>query len=122
MKNDIENSMKCSYYETYIHRANRKYDTLKPGGHGSIIENFIRVENGDNSFVKWHGTYEKQLGKIKFYMHRAMDKYLKIKKIPKGNREKLEFLKYQINNAYSSDDLMKIIRETIELTQCIKDY
>ena len=55
-------------------------------------------------------------------MHKAMDKYLKMKKIPSENRERLETLKYFIDRAYSSDDLMNIIYESIELTQYVKDY
>jgi hypothetical protein len=106
----------------FIHRANKNPDTSKPGTHGATIENLIRVEKGDTSWVKYHGSYEKQLEKIKLYMHKAMDKYLKMKKIPSENRKRLEALKYFIDRAYSSDDLMNIIYESIELTQGVKDY
>jgi len=42
-------------------------------------------------------------------MHKAMDKYLKMKKIPPENLQKLEILKQKIERAYSSGDLMTII-------------
>ena len=119
---DIDNYKKGSDYETFIHRANRKYDNSKPGTHGSTIENLILVEKGDTSFVRWHGSRAKQFEKAKNYIHKAMDKYLKMKNIPPENLEKLETLKYQIDSAYSSDDLMTIIRESIELTQCVRNY
>ena len=119
---DIEAYKKGSTYEIFMHRAFKTSDTSKPGMHGSVIQNLIRVENGDTSFVKWHGSFEKQFEKTKKYMHKAMDKYLKIKKIPPENLDNLDFLKSQIDRAYSSDDLMGIIRESIRLTHCIKDY
>lgn len=122
MTNTVDDYKKGSTYEIFIHRANRKYDTSKPGAHGSIIQNLIRVENGDTSFVKWHGSFEKQFEKVQYYMHKAMDKYLKMKKIPVEDRARLEVLKNKIDQANSTDDLMAIIEITIELTQPVKDY
>ncbi len=122
MKSDIEAYKHGSFYEIFIHRAFKSSDTSKPGTHGSIIQNLARVENGDTSFVKWHGSLEKQLEKAKIYIHKAMDKYSKMKKIPSENRERLEVLNYEIDQASSSDDLMSIVYESIELTQSVKDY
>jgi len=122
MKSNIESYKEGMTYEIFMHRAFRKYDTSKPGMHCSIIQNLVRVEDGDTSFVKWHGSFEKQLEKIKYYMHKAMDKYLKMKKISAENLARLDVLNLKIDRAYSSDDLMSIINETIELTQCVKDY
>lgn len=119
---DIDDYKKGSDYETFMHRAFRKSDTSKPGMHGSMIQNLIRVENGDTSFVKWHGSFEKQFEKVKIYIHKAMDKYLKMKKIPPENLARLEVLNFKIDRVYSSDDIMSIIKETIVLTQCVKDY
>jgi len=121
-RNSIESYKNGSNYEIFIHRAYRNSDTSKPGTHSSVIENLILVENGDTSFVKWHGSFEKQIEKAKVYMHKAMDKYLKMKSISKDNLERLDVLKHKIDMAYSSDDLMQIIQETIELTQTEKEY
>ena len=122
MTTTVEDYKKGSYYEIFVHRANKTSDTSKSGMHGSIMQNLIRVENGDTSFVKFHGSYEKQFEKIKTYMNKAMDKYLKMKKIPAENLSRIQILKNQIDRASSSDNLMAIIHETIELTQCVKDY
>lgn len=122
MTNINEDWKKGSDYETFIHRANRKYDIIKTGNKGDIIENLIRAEKDENRWKKYHGPHEKQLDKIKYYMHKAMTKYLKMKKIPPESRERLKELDYFIDRAYSSDDLMNIIWETNELTQCVKDY
>jgi hypothetical protein len=109
-------------YEIFMQRAFQSSDNSKPGMHCSTIQNFIRVESGDKTWVREHGSLEQQLAKIKIYMHKAMDKYLKMKKIPAANLDRLDFLNIQIDRAYSSDDLMSIILETIELTQCVKEY
>jgi hypothetical protein len=122
MTGNIDSYKDGMTYEIFMHRAFKSSDTSKPGMHCSIIQNLVRVEDGDTSFVKWHGSFEKQLEKIKYYMHKAMDKYLKMKKIPAENLDRLDILNSKIDRAYSSDDLISIIRETIELTQCVKDY
>jgi hypothetical protein len=122
MTGNIDNYKDGMTYEIFMHRAFKSSDTSKPGMHCSIIQNLVRVEDGDTSFVKWHGSFEKQLEKIKYYMHKAMDKYLKMKNIPAENLDRLDILNSKIDRAYSSDDLISIIRETIELTQCVKEY
>jgi len=120
MTNAVDDYKKGSDYEIFIHRANRSYDTSKPGTHGSVIQNLIRVESGDTSWVKYHGSFEKQIEKVKGYMHKAMDKYLKMKKISTENLEQIRILKNKIDTAYSSDDLMFIINKSIDLSQCVK--
>ena len=122
MTNDIEAYKHGSFYEIFIHRAHKNSDTSKPGFHGSVIQNLARVENGNTSFVKWHGSFEKQLEKAKKYMHKAMDKYLKMKKISPENLQRLQILNDKIDRANSSDDLMSIVYESNELTQIVKDY
>jgi hypothetical protein len=119
MKNDVEAYKHGSFYEIFIHRAHKNYNTTKPGFHGSVIQNLCAVENGDTSFVRWHGSQEKQLEKAKSYMHKAMDKYLKMKKIPAENLRRLEELNHEIDRAYTTDDLMAIVYESLELTQIL---
>lgn len=120
--NHIEASKHGSFYEVFIHRAFKSSDTSKPGTHGSVIENIARVENGNTSFVKWQGTLSKQLSNAKGYMQKAMDKYLKMKSISIENRSRLEVLKKAIDQAKSSEDLMVIVYESLDLTQIAKDY
>lgn len=109
-------------YEIFMHRAFKSSDNSRPGMHCSVIQNLVQIENGDTSFQKWHGSFEKQFEKTKVYMHKAMDRYLKMKKIPSDKLDRLYFLNSQIDKAYSSDDLMEIVRETIDLTQCVNEY
>lgn len=120
--NDIEASKHGSFYEVFIHRAYRSSDSSLPGKHSSVIENLARVENGNTSFVKWHGTLSKQLSNAKGYMEKAMNNYLKMKSISIENRSRLEVLKRTIEQAKSSEDLMEIVYESLELTQSVKEY
>lgn len=119
MESDIQDYIKGSEYEIFIHRAFRDYDTSKPGRHGSVIQNLIRIERGDKSFEKWHGSFAKQFGATQHYMCQAMDKYLQMKRIPRENIRRLEELRSEIDKATSSDNLMTIVKETIELTQAV---
>lgn len=84
--------------------------------HGSIIENLARVENGDNSWVKFHGSHEKQLAQIQKYMHKALDKYLLMKKLPETTINTLRTLKSEIDRASSYKDIMRIVYNTNSLT------
>ena len=118
-RNSIDSYKKGSNYEIFMHRAFRTSDNSKPGMHGSIIQNLIQIECGDTSFLKWHGTFDKQLEKIKYYMHKGMDKYLSMKKIPPTNIDALKMLKQRIDPARSSDQLMEVIDRSIELTQMV---
>ena len=119
MESDVKDYIKGSYYEIFIHRAFRDYDTSKPGRHGSVIQNLIRIERGDKSFEKWHGSFTKQFEATQIYMRQAMDQYLQMKRIPPENIRRLEELRSEIDKATSSDDLMSIINDTIELTQAV---
>jgi hypothetical protein len=122
MKSHIDSYKDGMTYEIFMHRAFRSSDTSKPGMHCSIIQNLVRVEQGDTSFEKWHGSFDKQFKKVKDYMHKAMDKYFKMKNIPPENLNKLEMLNSKIDRANSTDDLFSIIDETIELTHSVKIY
>jgi hypothetical protein len=109
-------------YEIFMHRAFRNSDNSKPGMHCSIIQNLVQIESGDTTFIKWHGSFEKQLDQAKKYMLKAMEKYLKMKKIPTENLARIEILKSHIELAETSKELINIIEVTNELTQCVKNY
>lgn len=117
---NIEAYKHGSFYEIFMHKAFRTKDSTKPGMHGSAMQNLIEAENGEAILIDFLGSFEKQFRQVKKYMQGAIDKYLLIKKIPKENIETLQILKAAIDRAHSSDDLMKIVYETLDLTQSIK--
>jgi len=122
MKNHIDAYKNGMSYETFMRRAFRTSDNLEHGMHCSIIENLVRVESGDTSFVDWHGSKTKQLSDAKQFMNHAMERYLKMTNIAPENLIRLKKLAIQIDSARSSDDLMNIVNQTLELTQCVKNY
>ncbi len=122
MVKSIESYKDGMNYEIFMLRAFRNSDNSKPGMHCSIIQNLVQIESGDTTFIKWHGSFEKQLDQAKKYMLKAMEKYLKIKKIPTENLARIEILKSHIELAESSKELINIIEVTNELTQCVKNY
>jgi hypothetical protein len=117
---NIEAYKHGSFYEIFMHRAFKTTDRTKPGMHGSAIQNLIEAENGESILIDFLGSFDKQFGQVKKYMHRAMDKYLSVKKLPSETIEALQILNASIDRAHSSDNLMKIVYETIDLTQSIK--
>lgn len=109
-----------SFYEIFMCRAFKTHDNSKPGMHGSTMENFMRVENGDNSWVKYHGSFSKQLAKLQQYMTKALDKYMQMKKLPASTIRILSTYKTDVANATSSEELMRIVYYTLDITQEVK--
>jgi hypothetical protein len=109
-----------SFYEIFMLRAFRSSDNSKPGMHGSTMEYLMRVENGDNSWVKYHGSLSKQLAKLQQYMTKALDKYMLMKKLPSPTIRILSTYKTDVANATYSEELMRIVYYTLDITQEVK--
>ena len=118
MNEDLKSDEQSRNYEIFMHRAYQEYDTNKPGRHNSYMKNLIDSERG-KSWVKHLGSTEKQLSQVKKYMSKAMDRYLKMGKIPKENKDILKTLKVKIENAHSSSELMDVVDETLNLTEMV---
>ena len=122
MKNkSIEAYKQGSYYENFMCRAFRTSDNSKPGMHGSAMQNLIDAENGETILIDFLGSYEEQLGKVKKYMHTALDKFLKMKLNP-DSLDILTKLKAQVNPAKSTTELMQIVEKVMDVTQSVKNY
>ena len=117
---NIEAYKHGSFYEIFMHRAFKTIDNTKPGMHGSVIQNLIEAENGEAILIDYLGSFEKQFEQVKKHMHRAMDVYITKNQLPLIAIDSLRNLNVEIDNADSSADLMKIVYETLELTQSIK--
>lgn len=117
---DIKDYIKGTSYEDFMNRAYRNRDNFKKGRSKSVITNLILVENGDTSFVKWHGSHKEQLKNLKIYMNTAIDKFMKMKKIPIENKRRIEEFRFYIDKEDTSDVLVGIINEIMKLTQDVK--
>jgi len=105
-------------YEVFICRAFKNWDNSKNGAHLSNMRNLIDAENGE-SFVSHLPSASKQLATVKKYMTKAIDKYLK-SKLTDLEKESLSELKNRAENATSSNELLDIIEEGLNITDKLK--
>lgn len=117
---DIDTYKMGSKYETFFGRAFNDTNRSKPGAHGTTFTNLVDSENGQSN-VKHLGSTQKIADNLKKHMHKAMDKYLSNKKIPDQDRSVIKELKSQIDGSNSSDELFDIVKETVELTQILRN-
>lgn len=109
--------VKAMSYEIFIRRAHNCDRGTRNGADVGYMKNLIETENGQ----KWvKESYEKQLEKVKNYLHKAFAKLLKNRKL-KSVHEDLLALKEGIDTAYGSDKLLKIVDKGLELSQPLID-
>ena len=102
-------------YETFIRNAHKVLRGMRNGADQCFMRNLMWAEVGD-SCVKHLGSYQKQFATVKKYMSKALDKYLKWK-LNTEEREEFFSLKSKLENAYSTNDLMKIVNKALKLTE-----
>lgn len=105
------------HYEYFIRRAYKSLRTTKNGADSSFMEALMNIENG----TARSGNLDKQLTKVKGYMEKALDKFLKFK-LTEDERAGLLQLKEDLEPAYSSGQLMRIVTDGLALTQRFKEY
>ena len=121
MNNDTTSYKNGMTYENFMHRAYQKYDPSKDDRHSSAMKNTIDAENGQ-SWVKHLGTFDKQFAKLKTNIHKALDKYIANKKLKTEVTDTISTFKARVDNAMTTDELMMIIHQTLELTDDIKEF
>lgn len=110
----IESYKKGSSYENFMHRAFNSYNSGKLEHSLSVMRNLIDAENGETC-VSHLPSAQKQLEKIKGYLHKAFDRLLETKKY-QNDKIALLHLQNEIALSSSSDELMIIIEQALELT------
>jgi hypothetical protein len=118
--NSLQANAEGYNYENLMHRAYQSSSTRNPGAHHAEFENLIRAEYG-KSPVKYLPSFEKQLEKIKKYLDTAFDKFLKMPKLA-DKHDEIKIQKDITIEANSSDILIEVIKNTIELTDSAKAY
>jgi hypothetical protein len=111
---DIETYKKASNYEILMCRAFNTMDRAKPGIDISYMRNLIDSQNGE-SCVAHLPPFEKQLIKVKYYLDKAFDKLIGLRKY-EVIKTPLMLLKEKVKDAETSNDLLKIIQQAIEIT------
>lgn len=110
-------------YEIFIRRAYRCHQTLRNGADGSIFQNLCDTENGNG--MKYLGSFEKQFIKVKEYISKAIDKFIKPQKNPSRRLnadeiKSLEELKSELQNCLSSEELYTVVNKGLDITQDYK--
>lgn len=116
------NYSKGMNYEQFIHRSNQKYDRTNYDASATLFESLMDIEQGDKTTKDILGSYSQQLVKIKSNLNKAFNKFYKIKKIPVENIERLKQLNTYTTNAQTTDQLLAIIEEAMELTKAVSEF
>lgn len=103
-------------YEYFIRRAHKSIRTRRNGADSFFMEALMNAEHG----TVRGGNPDKALEKVKTFMGKAFDKFLKLK-LTDGEREGLLSLKSDLDFAFSSSQLMDIVTKGLELTQRFKE-
>ena len=104
-------------YENFIKRAYKSLRGKKNGADSSFMEILINHEAG----TARAGNHDQQLTKVKGYIAKALDKFLTFK-LEEDERSGLLQLKEDLEPAYSSEELTRIVRQGLALTQRFKEY
>lgn len=110
-----ENYGNTLLYEYFIRRAHNSSRTTRNGADSSFMAILMNIEQG----TARKGSLDKQITKIKSYMEKALDKFLKFK-LTEEERTAFLQLKKDLEPAYSSKQLMRIVESGLELTQRFK--
>ncbi|MBC8005845.1 MAG: hypothetical protein H7X84_10260 [Verrucomicrobia bacterium] len=106
----------CYYYEMFMERAFGRYELPKPVLQASGMKNLIMAEKGIVISLDSMAHFEEQLIEIKKHIETAFDHYMCKPNVPKAIIEELKEYKDQVVWAVSSDELMKIVFKTIDIT------
>lgn len=107
-------------YEFFIRRALKSNQDFSKGADVSYMRNLINTEKGID-LSRLVGSQEKQIEKIRKFMNKALDKYLKLK-LTAEERLILERLREQLAHSFDSQALMAIVNEGLETTQRFKEH
>jgi len=107
-------------YEWFMRRAFGAHSVqTKPGVKNSYMQNLMWAEVGSAN-VKHLGSYDKQLVKIKKYIDKALEKYLKFK-VTSEEKEQLLKIKEDLLTTYTTKELMQLIDMGLKITERFKD-
>ena len=103
-------------YENFMCKAFDNFDNnSNPILHMSNLQKLIRIENGDETFKKYHGSYEKQMAKVKSNLQKAMQKCLPNKKYSIEQKEQLKIQADRIEIAKDTAALRNIIDISLKI-------
>lgn len=109
----------CFYYEMFMERAYETYELSKPALQACAMQNLIIAEKGIIISLDSVVHFEEQLIEIKKNMEAAMDQYITKPSLSMEVIELLKQYKFEIVWAVCSEELMRIVHKTIDLTAAL---
>lgn len=106
----------CLHYEMFMERAYGKSELSNPALQASTMQNLIIAEKGIIISLDSVAHFEEQLIEVKKNMESAMDLYMARPTLTREVIDVLKHYKSEIVWAVSSEELMRIVRKTIDLT------
>ncbi|HET6559254.1 MAG TPA: hypothetical protein VFG54_18165 [Prolixibacteraceae bacterium] len=119
MNKESELNKICIYYEMFMERAYGIYDLPKPALQASAMRNLIIAEKGIVISLDSVAHFEEQLIEVKKSMEEAMDYYMAKPSFSQDMTELLQQFKSEIVWAVSSEELMRIVHKTIDVTAAV---
>lgn len=119
MSKESEFSKTGLYYEMFMERAYGTYEIPHPALQACAMQNLIIAEKGRIISLDSVAHFEEQLIEIKKNMELAMDQYMLKPFLSQEITDILQQYKSEIVWAVSSEDLMRIVHKTIDLTAAL---
>lgn len=116
---DNELNKTSFYFEIFMERANGKNEAFSVGFYTASMINLIVAEKGKVVSIETLIRFERQLIEIKGHIEEALEKYIAKPQMNSYTIDELKRCKEQVVWAISSDELMKIVFHTIDLTASI---
>lgn len=109
----------CLYYQMFMGRAYGSYALQKPVLQALGMRNLIMAEKGILISGESVIHFQEQLVEIKKHMDEALNHYMAAPNTPEYIIEELRRHKDQVAEASSSEELMKIVLNTLDLTNSL---
>lgn len=107
-----EDYVKAMGYEMLIRNTFNCQTGMRNGAHQSFIQNAMSAERGD-TYSKHLGSFEKQFGKVRSYVAKALIKLAKTKPYC-SSADYFNILLDQIEHSGSTEHLMVIVDKALD--------
>lgn len=106
----------CFYYEMFMERAHGLYEVNIPGRHAETMKRLLEAEGKKIVSMESVIRFESLLDGLKMHVEEALDHYMEKPHVPQEMIDQLKQLKEMVVWCVSSDELMRIVFDTIDLT------
>jgi adenylate kinase family enzyme len=115
-KNSMENYQKGMFYEIFMRRAFKGKQV--ESAHAALFKNLLDAEDG--IVYSCLPPYSEQFKKIKNYLDKALDAFIKNKKLKENEINQMVYLKRRLKNVASGQDFFEIIDKGLDSTHDYK--